>query len=269
MMIEFLGLEQFGVGVLAILFCMALLAGFVDAVAGGGGLIALPALLYAGLPPLQALATNKLQGSFGTMASTINFIRHGHINSGQMAPAVFLTFVGAGAGTIAVRSFPADMLRLIIPFLLIGVVLFFFLQPKLGESDRQHRIGIWGFSVLFGFSIGFYDGFFGPGAGSFFTIAFVVMLGFNLVRATANTKLLNFTSNITALAFFIPGGHVVWSIGLLMALGQFIGGTLGSHMTMKHGARLIRPLVILMSLAMATKLIADNLMPVSLDFLPF
>ncbi len=263
-MTELLGIDLSGIGqisltMLAVLFAVAVLASFVDAVAGGGGLIALPALLYAGLPPLQALATNKLQGSFGTLASTLNFIRHGQIDLGKMLPAVLLTFLGAAAGTLAVQSFSPDILKLIMPFLLIGIVLFFALQPKLGEEDRHHRIGIRRFSVLFGFSIGFYDGFFGPGAGSFFTLAFVLMLGFNLVKATANTKLLNFTSNITALAFFIPGGHVVWSIGLVMALGQFIGGTLGAHMTMKHGVRLIRPLVILMSSAMALKLIYDNL----------
>jgi uncharacterized membrane protein YfcA len=207
---------------------------------------------------LQALATNKLQGSFGTFAATLNFIRHGHINLKEMAPAVILTFLGSATGTLAVQMFSSDLLRLFMPFLLMGIVVFFALQPKIGEEDRHHRIGIWGFSFLFGFSIGFYDGFFGPGAGAFFTLAFVLMLGFNLIKATANTKLLNFTSNSTSLLLFVMGGHVIWSIGLVMAVGQFLGGTMGSHMTMRHGARLIRPLVILMSSAMALKLLYDN-----------
>jgi len=257
-MSEFLGIEQISAGMLALLFCVALVAGFVDAVAGGGGLIALPALLYTGISPLQALATNKLQGSFGTFASTLNFVRHGHIDLKEMIPAVLLTFLGASVGTLAVQMFSPDFLRLFMPIALIGIVVFFALQPKLGEQDRHHRIGIWGFAALFGFTLGFYDGFFGPGAGAFFTLAFVLMLGFNLVKATANTKLLNFTSNITSLGFFIAGGHVVWSLGLVMALGQFTGGFLGAHMTIRHGARLIRPLVIVMSSAMALKLLYDN-----------
>jgi len=255
---EFLGFEQISISMLALLFCVALVAGFVDSVAGGGGLIALPALLYTGITPLQALATNKLQGSFGTFASTLNFYRHGHIDLKQMLPAVFLTFIGAAAGTLAVQMFSPDFLRLFMPIALVGIVIFFALQPKLGEQDRHHRIGIWSFAALFGFTLGFYDGFFGPGTGAFFTLAFVLLLGFNLVKATANTKLLNFTSNITSLSFFIVGGHVVWSLGLVMAIGQFTGATIGSHMTIRHGASLIRPLVIIMSSAMALKLLYDN-----------
>ncbi|MCP4936371.1 MAG: TSUP family transporter, partial [bacterium] len=227
-------------------------------VAGGGGLIALPALLYAGITPLQALATNKFQGTFGTFASTLNFVRHGHINLKQMMPAVFLTFLGAAAGTFAVQLFSTDFLRLFMPIALVAMVLFFTLQPTLGEQDRHHRIGIWVFAAVFGFSLGFYDGFFGPGTGSFFTLTFVLLLGFNLVKATANTKLLNFTSNITSLSIFIYGGHVVWPLGLVMAVGQFTGGFLGAHMTIRHGASLIRPLVIIMSSAMALKLLFDN-----------
>lgn len=253
------GMEQISMGTLVLLFCVALVASFVDAVAGGGGLIALPALLYTGITPLQALATNKLQGSFGTLSATINFVRHGRIDLKEMIPAVLLTFIGATAGTLAVQMFSADFLRVFMPFALVALVVFFILQPKLGEQDRHHRMGIWGFSILFGFTLGFYDGFFGPGTGSFFTLAFVLILGFNLVKATANTKLLNFTSNVTSLGFFILGGHVVWSLGLVMAVGQIIGGTLGAHMTVRHGASLIRPLVIIMSSAMALKLLYDNL----------
>ncbi len=258
---ELIGIEHISLTILVALFLVALVAGFVDAVAGGGGMIALPALLYTGISPLQALATNKLQGSFGTFASTLNFIRHGHIDLKDMLPAVFLTFVGATTGTLAVQLLSPDFLKLFMPLALIGIVLFFAVQPKLGENDRHKRISIWAFSALFGFTLGFYDGFFGPGTGSFFTLAFVMLLGFNLVKATAHTKLLNFTSNITALCFFIHGGHVVWALGLLMAIGQFTGGTLGSHMTIRHGARLIRPLIIIMSFAMALKLLYDNFSP--------
>ena len=163
---EFLQIEQMGMFVL--LFFVALIAGFVDAVAGGGGLIALPALLYTGITPLQALATNKLQGSFGTLASTLNFVRHGHIDLKEMAPAVLLTFTGAATGTLFVQLFSTDFLQIFMPIALFGIVLFFVWQPQLGEEDRHRRIGHWGFALVFGFGLGFYDGFFGPGTGSFF-----------------------------------------------------------------------------------------------------
>jgi len=252
-------LEPFGMDTALFLFLVALLAGFIDAMAGGGGLLALPALLSTGISPLQALATNKFQGSFGTFAAVFNFYKKGHLNLRRMAPAMALTFLGAASGTLLVQFISADFLRLVTPVLLVGIVLFFALQPGLGEQDRAHKISLLAFSLTFGFGLGFYDGFFGPGTGSFFTFAFVLMLGFNLVRATAHTKLLNFISNITSLLLFIASGHVIWEMGLIMAVGQFVGGYLGAHMTLRHGARLIRPLVIAMSLAMTAKLVYDNL----------
>lgn len=251
-------MDIFSWELLGLLFAAASVAGFIDSIAGGGGLIALPALLAAGLTPAQALATNKLQGSFGTMAATWNFYRKGHLKLVEMWPAVLMTFIGSASGTELVKRLDPSFLSTVMPFLLIVVVIYFVFQPKIGETDRHHRISLWGFAFLCGFTIGFYDGFFGPGTGSFFAIAFVTLLGFNLLKATAHTKLLNFTSNIASLCFFILGGKVVWVVGLTMAMGQFIGGYLGSHMTMKHGARIVRPLLITVSLAMTVKLVYSN-----------
>jgi uncharacterized membrane protein YfcA len=247
---DFLSLD-----VLAILFAIGMLAGWVDSIAGGGGLIALPALLSVGLSPAQALATNKLQGSFGTFAATANFVRKGHLNLLEVFPMIVLTFIGSAAGTVLIQNMDASALMTIIPFLLLFVGVYFLLQPKIGEEDKKQRLGMWGFSFTCGFTIGFYDGFFGPGTGSFFAIAFISLMGFNLLKATAHTKALNFTSNIASLAFFIFGGQVVWIVGLVMAMGQMIGGFIGSHMTMKHGVKIIRPLLVIVSFAMTAKIV--------------
>ncbi|MDV7339219.1 TSUP family transporter [Terasakiella sp. A23] len=247
---DFLALDT-----LAILFGIAILSGWVDSIAGGGGLIALPALLSAGLSPAQALATNKLQGSFGTFAATANFVRKGHLKLTDIWPMILLTFAGSATGTILIQNMDAAFLVDIIPFMLLAVGLYFLFQPKIGEDDQKQRVGIWGFSFIAGFTIGFYDGFFGPGTGSFFAIAFIALMGFNILKATAHTKALNFTSNIASLAFFIVGGQVVWIVGLVMAMGQMIGGFIGSHMSMKHGPKIIRPLLVIISFAMTAKLV--------------
>ncbi|WP_135076517.1 TSUP family transporter [Terasakiella sp. SH-1] len=247
--------EALTIETIALLFSIGLVAGWVDSIAGGGGLIALPALLGVGLNPAQALATNKLQGSFGTFAASVNFIQKGHLQLRDIWPMILLTFIGSACGTLLVQSLDAGVLMDTIPFLLLGVALYFLVQPKIGDEDRHQRLHLWGFALLIGFSLGFYDGFFGPGTGSFFTIGFVTLMGFNLIKATAHTKILNFTSNIASLFFFILGGQVVWIIGLIMAMGQTIGAYIGSHMSMKHGAKIIRPLLVLVSLAMTAKLI--------------
>lgn len=250
--------ELLTIETLAILFGVGMLAGWVDSIAGGGGLIALPALLGFGLSPAQALATNKLQGSFGTFAATLNFVRKGHLNLFEIFPMIVLTFMGSAAGTILIQMLDASLLMTLIPFMLLSVGLYFLLQPKIGETDQKQRLGIWGFSFICGFSIGFYDGFFGPGTGSFFAIAFISLMGFNILKATAHTKALNFTSNIASLLFFILGGQLVWIVGLVMAMGQMIGGFIGSHMSMKHGSRIIRPLLVVVSFAMTAKIVIST-----------
>lgn len=245
--------------ILALLFGVALLAGGIDSIAGGGGLLTVPVLLAIGLPPTNALATNKLQSSFGSLAATLHYLRHGHLDLRRLSPLVSCSFAGGTAGTIAVQYLSADILRLLTPLLLIGVVLFFALQPTLGETDRQPRLTPLVFAFTACLGIGCYDGFFGPGTGSFYALAFVLLLGHDLLRATAHTKLMNFASNLGSLLLFLAAGHVIWSYGLAMALGQFLGATLGAHLTLRHGSRLIRILVILMSLAITLKLLHQGL----------
>lgn len=251
-------MEALSPEILALLVAVAALAGLVDAIAGGGGLLALPAILWAGLPPIQALATNKLQGSFGTLTASYNYWRRGEIDVGRLRIPILMTFVGSASGTLAVQRISSNLLDQVVPALLIGFALYFLVSPRIGDEDAHHRISHGLFGLLIGFSIGFYDGFFGPGTGSFFAAAFVLLLGYNLRRATAGTKILNFTSNIASLIFFAMAGQVVWQIGLPMGLAQMAGAWVGSHLVIRHGARLIRPLLVAVSLAISLKLLFSD-----------
>ncbi len=244
--------------VLSILVAVAAMAGMIDAIAGGGGLLALPALLWAGLPPVQALATNKLQGTFGTMTASFNFVRRGEIDLRRLRIPVLMTFIGSAAGTLAVQRLGSEMLERIVPTLLIVFALYFLFSPRIGDQDAQHRIGHGLFGLTIGFAVGFYDGFFGPGTGSFFAAAFVLLLGYSLRRATAGTKVLNFTSNVASLIFFALAGEVIWKVGLPMGIAQMIGAWIGSHLVMRHGARLVRPVLVVVSLAISLKLLLGD-----------
>ncbi len=247
-------MESIQVDSLIFLIIAAGLAGFVDAIAGGGGLIALPALLWLGIPPLQALGTNKLQGSFGTATATFNFIRKGYLNWYKLWPAVILTLSGAAMGTLLVQVLPSGLLNRVIPLLLALFAVYFLFSRQVGDADAKQRVSMPVFAVIAGFTLGFYDGFFGPGTGSFFTAAFIVLLGYNLTHAVAGTKLLNFTSNIVSLAVFAVAGHVLWSLGLAMGMAQMAGAWLGSHLAIQHGSRIIRPMLVVVSLVVSIKL---------------
>jgi uncharacterized membrane protein YfcA len=239
---------------LAVLFGVAMLAGCIDAIAGGGGLLCVPTMLWAGLPPAQTLATNKVQSAAGTLSATLHFQRAGAIDLAAMRWVVVAVLVGAVAGSVAVQSIDPGFLRTALPWMLMGIAAYFLFKPSLGELDRQQRLSLRTFTLTAAPLIGFYDGFFGPGAGSFYAIALVDLLGFNLTRATANTKLLN----LAALLTFLVGGNVVWSIGLVMGAGQFIGARAGSHLVLTRGAKLVRPLLVAMSVALTIKLLSDD-----------
>ena len=243
---------------LALLFLIAMLAGFIDSIAGGGGLLTVPALLAVGLPPASALATNKLQSCGGSFSASLYFIRQRMVDLKQQKWAIACAFIGSALGTLSVMHIQADFLKLLLPILTISVGLYFLLSPTIGENDRKSRLTILQFAILPALVIGFYDGFFGPGAGSFYAVAYITLAGFNLTKATAHTKVLNFTSNLAGLIFFIAGGEVVWSIGIVMLVGQFIGARLGAKMVIAKGRKLIRPMLITVSTIMSIKLIYEN-----------
>nr|WP_319553655.1 TSUP family transporter [uncultured Vibrio sp.] len=240
---------------LAIMFFVASAAGFIDAMAGGGGLLTLPALLAAGVPPTNALATNKLQSSFGSFSASLYFVRNGIISLKEMRLAILCTFIGAATGAELVQLFDTSFLTSFIPILLVAISLYFLLAPQTKADSGKKPLSEAAFALSAGSCVGFYDGFFGPGTGSIFTVCFVVLGHFSLVDATARTKILNFTSNIAALMFFIIAGLPIWKLGLVMAAGQFLGARIGAKVVVTKGQKWIRPLVIMMSLLMAAKLL--------------
>ncbi|WP_228130134.1 TSUP family transporter [Desulfotalea psychrophila] len=175
------------------LFIVGAVAGLVDSIAGGGGLIALPALLFVGLPPQLALGTNKLQGCFGTFSASYNFVRTGHVSLRGASSGIIFTLLGAGLGAWLVQQLSAGFTQYLIPVMLCIVFLYIMLSPRLGFEERGAKMSIFAFSLVFGMSLGFYDGFFGPGTGSFWTMACMTMMGMNMTRASGYTKIMNFT----------------------------------------------------------------------------
>lgn len=246
---------------IAFLMAAALVASCIDAMAGGGGLITLPALLAAGIPPVAAVATNKLQSSFGTFGACVAYARKGHMDLTRYKWPVIAAFVGSIGGAWLIQRVDPTLLAGLMPALLIALAAYFTFSPKVSEMDRHQRIGIVALSLLIGV-IGFYDGFFGPGAGAFYTTIFVAMGGLGLVRATAQTKAANFASNIAGLMAMVGGGHVLWVAGFAMAVGSITGGQIGSHLAMRFGGTLIRPLLIIMSLALTAKMLIDPKNPI-------
>ncbi len=241
-----------------LLFLAALFAGWVDSIAGGGGMITLPSLLAVGLPPHLALGTNKLQSTFGSFTATVSHLRSGVISLREGAWGIVFNAIGAGLGAFVVQRVKSEWLETIIPFLLLGLVVYFIFSPRLGAIDTRAQMKSFVFYFVFGLGIGFYDGFFGPGTGSFWVMSFMVMLGYNLVKATGYTKLMNFTSNIVSLATFAIGGQVVLWVGLVMGIGQMIGAYIGSHLVITRGVKFVRPILIFVVLLTVAKLLYAN-----------
>ncbi|EXI62095.1 membrane protein [Mannheimia granulomatis] len=248
---------ELGMDILAILFAVGMLAGFIDAIAGGGGLLTIPALMAAGLPPAMALGTNKLQACGGSFSSSFYFIRKKAVNLKQIWYLILFTFIGSAAGTVFVQHIDVEFLKKLLPFLILIIGIYFLFSPTIGDEDRKQRISLSMFAFVDA-ALGFYDGMFGPAAGSFMTLAFILLLGFNLSKSVAHAKVINFTSNFASLIFFTLGGAVVWKVGLIMMVGQFIGGTLGAKMVMTKGKQLIRPMLVTMSFAMVAKMLYEQ-----------
>ena len=235
---------------------VAVLTGFIDAVAGGGGLIMMPALLYAGIPPHLALGTNKVQSMCGTGMALRNFRAAGLVAIKPNLGTAAFVFAGAAAGAFVIQRFSAEVLALIVPLLLMGVALYTVFSPRMDDRDRDSALSDKAYRPV-GAGIGFYDGFFGPGAGQFYATTLVGLRGLGLTRATALTTLFNVTSNIASVIVFALGGQVLWLLGLCMAVGAMIGSWLGSHTAAKFGAKLIRPLLVVVSLGLTARLVWD------------
>ncbi|MBL8957500.1 MAG: TSUP family transporter [Myxococcaceae bacterium] len=255
---------------IAALVAVAFAAGLVDAIAGGGGLLTLPALLTAGLAPQAALATNKGQSVFGSFAALLRYARGGLVARERAQVAFPAGFVGSLLGGLLLLALDPKVLKPLVLVLLVGAGLFVAFRPqprratsgasptgpREAGSETQHapvkRPAL--VTALIASGIGFYDGFFGPGTGTFLIVAFVAVLGDELTRATAEAKVVNFASNLAAVTLFGLRGLIVWQIALPMAAAQFVGGLVGAQLAMKSGGPLIRRMVLLVVVALVAKL---------------
>lgn len=237
------------------LFVVAVLAGCLDTLAGGGGLLTVPYLLSAGFAPVNALAINKFQGSFGVLAASVRFWRLGLLQPATMVGPFIGALVGAAIGTATVTMIDPEKIKTYVPILLLMVAGYFLLSPKLPDHDRAPKITMFWLVGCVAPVIGFYDGFIGPGTGSFFMLALVALFGQNIRRATANTKLLNLASNLASLAVFIVGGHVILLPAMVMAAGQVIGARIGARLVVGKAVVLIKPLIVIMCVLMSCRLL--------------
>jgi uncharacterized protein len=243
----------------------ALAAGMVDAVAGGSGVVAVPALLAAGLPPHLALGTNKAQGVFGTFASTLRYARAGLLDRRRARVTFPAGLLGSLGGAALVLLIPPATLRPVVLVLLVAAAVALALRPGAKRNTPRTPTSTWlrrapllaaGAVALL---LGAYDGFFGPGAGTFLILSFALLFDLPLQRASADAKPVNFASNLAALALFSARGTVLWEIALPMAAAQFVGGWLGAHFAVRGGDRLVRFVVLLVVLALVSKLGLDTL----------
>jgi uncharacterized membrane protein YfcA len=241
-----------------LLLATGLVAGWVNAMTGGGGLVVLPIFLAVGFPPHLALGTNMLQSSAGTLAAAYTFVRHRQVDLSEARIGIAWTLVGAVAGVIAVERLDPVVLKDLLPLVLLGIVLSTVCQPRMGIEDAPGRMSRHVFYLFAGLGLGFFDGFIGAGAGVLWAAAFVVGRGFNLAKATAYAKLVNATSNVAAFTLFLAYGSVWLSAGLVMALGQLVGGVLGARLVMKGGARVVRPIYLSVVVLLLLKLLYER-----------
>lgn len=232
----------------------ALAAGFVDAIAGGGGLITLPALLACGLPPSTALATNKLQATFGSASAAWHYRRAGWVSLREAGPGVAATAAGALAGVLAVMAVDPGLLRRLMPVLLLAAVAMVWLGPGLRDTARPARLRPEWLLPVGGVLLGFYDGFFGPGTGTLWALLLVVGRGDAVLKATAWTKVMNVTSNVVSLGAFAAVAQLDWTVGLMMGAAQWAGARGGARVAVRGGARVIRPVFLTVALALVVRL---------------
>jgi uncharacterized protein len=236
-------LPELEVSTILLLVLAGLAAGWVDAVVGGGGLIQLPALLLTpGVTPIQALATNKVASIMGTSVSSITFYRRVQPDLTTAAPAALAALAGAVGGAAVASHIPEEALQPIIVVVLIGVLVMVMARPQLGAltdlrwEGNKHRV----VAAAVGLTIGLYDGMLGPGTGTFLVLALVGVLGYAFLPASAIAKIINFATNLGALIFFVPSGHVLWALGLVVGSANLVGGYVGARMAISRGSGFVR-----------------------------
>jgi uncharacterized membrane protein YfcA len=242
----------------ALLIGAAFVAGLVDAIAGGGGLVALPALLAAGLPPQIALGTNKGQAVFGAATSALSFARRGEIDRSRAAGGFAGGFAGSWLGARAVLAVPTGALRVVVIALLVVAAAIVLARRERSAQPRPLSPGAARAAVVaIGLALGAYDGFFGPGTGTMLVIAFATVFGDPLTRASGNAKVVNLASNLAAVLTFAARGTVVWTVALPMAAANALGAATGAHLAIKNGDRLVRAVVLVVVAAVIVKLAVE------------
>jgi uncharacterized protein len=242
---------------LVIVSLASLLAGLVDAIVGGGGLILLPALFatFPGTHPATLFGTNKSASIWGTALATAAYSRRVHMRWAALLPAAGAGFAGSFAGAWAVTLIDPGFLRQLLPFVLAAVLVYTLVKKELGRTHAprfagQHEVGV---ACGIGIVIGFYDGFFGPGTGSFLVFLFVRLLGYDFLNASASAKLLNTATNLAALILFTLKGHVWWHFAVAMALANIAGSLIGTRLALKHGTGFVRGVFIVVVTALIVK----------------
>lgn len=246
--------------VLPIVCPLLFLAGFADSIAGGGGTISVPSALLAGIPIHTAYGTNKLAMSLGTLTSVIQYGRKGKICWFTALFAAAGALAGSPLGALLAMHLSEKYLSYCLMALLPAAALFLSLNKGFGQTPKHRdlsRLQQAVYALLIGLGVGAYDGFFGPGAGTFYIILFCTVLGTDLVQASGNAKVVNLASNTGALVTYILGGKVWFAVGLPMAVCAIAGNFLGSRLAIKNGARFIRPIMAVMILLILVKLILD------------
>ena len=244
---------NFSIELLSVLFFVAIVAGLLDTLAGGGGLISIPALILSGIPPLSALGTNKLQGSIGTATATYMMLKNRKVRWANVKYLMLSAFIGAVIGTIFVQFIHTEILSFVIPIVLLFIAVYFLLSPMPTENHSKPKLSSKKYNNIVVPLIGYYDGMFGPGTGSFFALSGVSCRGHDLITSTAVAKPLNFSTNVASLIVFLIAGHIVWIIGILMMLGQVIGAWIGSHCLFKINPVYLRGIVVIMCCGMLIK----------------
>jgi Predicted permeases len=237
-----------------ILFIVALFAAGIDAIAGGGGLLVVPTMLILGMNPLVTLGTNKLQSCFGTATSSYNYFKNGLLKENNIKLLAIISFVGSLIGTFLVSQLPNELLNNLIPILLIGAAIFLIINK--GNKFNISKSVVLAFLPLV-FLIGFYDGFFGPGTGTFFVMTFLIIKNRSIMQATAATKVLNLSSNFASFLVFQYKGFVIWELALIMAIAQVTGAYIGSKLAIKNGEKFVRPVIVFISIVLSLRILTS------------
>ena len=245
-------LANYSLEILTFLFFVAMIAGFLDTLVGGGGLLAVPALLLSGIPPIYVLGTNKFQGSMGTGVATLLLFRKKKLNWSTIKYLMLVSFIGSVIGGVIVQFIDTKALSFAIPIVLVFISIYFIISPKPKKTSKSSASSK-SFDKYAVPAVGFYDGMFGPGAGSFFVMTAVMLKKLEIIQATILAKPLNFASNIAGFIVFFSFGHIAFLIGLVMMTGQLIGAFFGTHYLLKANPLVIRFLIVIMSISMLVR----------------